>query len=135
MAEKIEGVKVLIYLNDEAIAESQSATLDLSTNMIPATSKSSGGFEQNLAGDRSWSLSDSGFREYGDASGNTRNLEDAWLNRTLVDVKFSTSESGDVGYSGQAHVSACNLVADHGAAATYAATITGTGPISKFTVT
>lgn len=133
--EKINGIKVLVYIDDTPIAESLSATLNLSSNVIDTTTKSSGGWREIILGTRQWTISDNGLREYGDASGNTATLESAKINRTKVDVKFATSDTGDVGYQGEAYISSLDLVADNDAAATYSCTIEGTGPISTFVVT
>ncbi|MEK6479606.1 phage tail tube protein [Catalinimonas sp. 4WD22] len=133
--QKIEGIKVLVYVDDNPVAESLSATLNLSTNTIDTTTKSSGGWRELILSTRQWSISDNGLKEYGDASGNTATLESAWLNRTLVDLKFATSITGDTGYQGEGYITSFDLVADNGAAATYSCTIEGTGSISTFVVT
>lgn len=135
MSQKIDGIKVLVYVDDTAIAESLSASIEFSTNEIDTTTKSSGGWSEMLPGVRSWSITDNGLKEWGTASGNTATLEDTWINRTKIAVKFATADSGDRGFQGDAYITSLSESADIDSGATYDVTITGTGPISTFTVT
>lgn len=134
MAEIVDGIAVLVYLDDQEIGHSLSATLNLSTNTIDTTTKSSGGWRELLLSTRQWTITDNGLKQWKTLSGNTKVLEDACLNRTKIEVKFATSFPGDRGFQGEGFITACDLVADNAAAGTYSVTIEGTGPISTFTV-
>ena len=133
--------------NMQTLAFSTSASLSMTTDLRDSTTKSSGGFQENLAGLKSFELSGDGFI---DLSGNTitatdpfddssaslkavPKLWDLWAGGTKVDVVFGTGSAGSSAktYSGEAFISSLSFEGGVEENATYSITLTGTGALSE----
>ncbi|WP_214796574.1 MULTISPECIES: phage major tail protein, TP901-1 family [unclassified Exiguobacterium] len=97
--EKISGVSVLLSISadggttKEVLGGQTGATLNRSTNEIDVTSKDSGGWTENLAGNKSWSVDCDGFLVLDDAA--YASLETAWEEGKHIDV--------DIAYNGKTY--------------------------------
>lgn len=124
------------------IAYATSASLSINMDLRDSTTKSSLGWQENLAGLKSWELSGDGFVEfatevnaydpYDSAAGTLmgyKKLYDLWDAGTEVYVKFGKDGSGNH-YEGKGFIS--SLSADGGVEenATYSISITGSGTLS-----
>ncbi len=133
--------------NLQTLAFATSASLSMSTELRDSTTKSSGGFQENLAGLKSWELSGDAFI---DLSGDTvtatdpytgfpgtlktvTKLWDLWAAGNKVDIEFGTGAggSGDKSYVGEAFITSLSMDAGVEENATYSITLTGTGALSE----
>ena len=133
--------------NLQSLAFATSASLSMSTDLRHSTTKSSGGFQENLAGLKSWELSGDAFIElsadtitgtdpYTGSSGTLKTvtkLWDLWAAGTKVDVEFGTGAGGsaDKSYIGEAFITSLSMDAGVEENATYSITLTGTGGLSE----
>lgn len=133
--------------NTQTLAFSTSASLSMTTDLRDSTTKSSGGFQENLAGLKSYELSGDGFI---DLSGNTitgsdpfddsssamkavQKLWDLWAAGTKVEVVFGTGSAGSSAktYNGNCFISSLSFEGGVEENATYSITLTGTGALSE----
>lgn len=138
---KYTGLKCLVRIaridhqgNTFVIAGQRDATLNIETSEIDITSKdSSGGWEEVIAGNRSWNIDCSGAHVLEDASIGI--LEEAMIApehtqatgmlRALVEMP-----SGE-NYTGQVLVTSFSIAMPHADLTTYSLTLRGTGPLTK----
>ena len=116
------------------IASATGGTLSVQQSLRNTNTKDSAGWETNLEGMRSWSLSCSGLVAFDDTNG-FEALFDSINNRTPVTVRISTEVTGDIYFSGTAYVT--SLDEDSPGMeenATYSLTFQGTGALTKGTV-
>mgnify|MGYP003132492588 FL=1 len=114
------------------IGHTTSCTLSLSNDLPEATTKSSGGFQEVIAGVRSGEISFDGLVAYDDAN-NAVEVGDFLLARTKIDFKFGTAETGDAIYTGEGFFSSLEMSAEMESPVSYSGSITITGTISKGT--
>ncbi len=131
--------------NVQTLAFSTSASLSMTTDLRDSTTKSSGGFQENLAGLKSYELSGDGFIDlsantitatdpYTGSSGTlkaTQKLWDLWAGGTKVDVEFGTGTGSDKSYLGEAFISSLSFEGGVEENATYSITLTGTGALTE----
>jgi TP901-1 family phage major tail protein len=131
MSNKLAGIDVLLKTgavsgSTTVLGGQTGATLNRSTNMIEVTSKDGEGWQENLAGIKSWSIDCDGFLVSNDSA--LEELEDAWLNGTEIAV--------DISYAGKQYTGNV-LVSDFPSefpvddAVTFSLSLTGTGKLSK----
>ena len=125
---------ILKVINDGgspvATGHTTSATLSLSADMPEATSKSSSGFQEVIAGVMSGEISFEGLVAYDDTAG-ADEITTYLLGRTKEDWTFSTAVTGDTLYSGEGFISSCEVSAEMESPVTYSGTITCTGAITQ----
>lgn len=133
--------------NLQTLAFATSASLSMSSELRDSTTKSSGGWQENLAGLKSWELSGDAFIDlsgdtvtatdpYTGSSGTLKTvtkLWDLWAAGTKVDIEFGTGAggSGDKSYTGEAFISSLSMEAGVEENATYSITLTGTGALAE----
>ena len=100
----------------------------MNMDLRDSTTKSSGGYQENLGGQRSWEVSGDAFVEVGAGDGNIEALWDTWDARAAVVVNFGAA--GMI-YSGSAFVTSISIDAGVEENATYSISLTGTGVLSK----
>lgn len=131
---KFNGTSLLVYVDGTAVAHATSHTLNVSADMIDATTKSSAGWKDILPGLREWSIDAEGLVAW-DA---TEGVEEAFADitgRTQVVVKFSTEVTGDARFTGSAYVSQCNISAPLEDVVSYSISFAGDGALTLETVT
>lgn len=136
----VNGTSLVVLVGTEVVAHATSCTLTVSTDLPDATTKQSGGWAQEIAGLRSWSLTTDGLATV-EPTGTDYVVGDifAALNgRTAVTVKFTTVNGstpivGDLIWSGSAFVESLDITADMESPATYSASFTGTGVLTQAT--
>ena len=112
-----------------AVAHSTSASISMNMDLRDSTTKSSGGYQANLGGLRSWEVSGDAFVEIGSITGaDIEELWTTWEARTAVAVKFGAS---GMEYTGDALITSISIDAGVEENATYSISLTGTGALSK----
>lgn len=111
----------------EAIAHSTSASLSMSTDLRDSTTKSSGGFQENLGGLKSWELSGDAFVDIASPTGaDIESLWTVWNARSVISCTFGLS---GMTYTGNAIITSLSIDAGVEENATFSITLTGTGSI------
>lgn len=113
----------------EAIAHSTSASLSMSTDLRDATTKSSGGFQENLGGLKSWEMSGDAFVDITSPTGaDIESLWTVWNNRSVISCTFGLS---GMTYTGNAIITSLSIDAGVEENATFSITLTGTNTITQ----
>ena len=134
------GTSLVVLVGTEVIAHATSCTLSVSADLPDATTKQSGGWAEEIAGLRSWSLTTDGLATV-EPTGTgyvVGDLFSALNGRTKVTVKFttvngSTPITGDLYWEGDAFLESLDITADMESPVTYSASFTGTGELSQGT--
>ena len=130
---KINGTDFLLYIGGTAITHSTSCSIDLVMATIPSTTKDSAGWDENLAGVRSWS----GSADAAVALDATYGIEEIWgaiNSQASATVKFATSDVADRFFSGTARITGCSATAGTEDLSPFSVSFVGTGKL-KFAVT
>ena len=120
----------------DIIGRATSASLSVSMETRDVTSKDSAGWQENLEGLKSWSLSGDGLVTYS-ISGDYETPDDLFTllsNRTLVKVKFGSATSGEIDYTGDAYLVSYEQEAGVEENVTYSFGFTGTGVLTQASV-
>ena len=120
----------------DIIGRATSASLSVSMETRDTTNKDSAGWQQNLEGLKSWSLSGDGLVTYS-ISGDFDTPDDLFTllsNRTLVKVKFGSATSGEIDYTGDAYLVSYEQEAGVEENVTYSFGFTGTGVLTQASV-
>jgi predicted secreted protein len=134
------GTSLVVLVGTEVIAHATSCSLSVSADLPDATTKQSGGWAEEIAGLRSWTLTTDGLATV-EPTGTDYVVGDIFsaLNgRTSVTVKFTTANGstpivGDLIWSGSAFVESLDITADMESPVTYSASFTGTGVLTQAT--
>jgi len=130
----INGTLLAVYIGSDVIAHSTSHSLSITHDARDATTKDSSGWTDLLEGLRSWEISGEGLVAYD----GTLDIDDLFTSyiatRTAVTVKFSTEVSGDVYYTGSAYLTSLDQDAPTEDNVSYSYTFSGTGALTKSTV-
>jgi predicted secreted protein len=134
------GTNLVVLVGTEVVAHSTSCSLSVSADLPDATTKSSGGWADQIAGLRSWSLTTDGLTTV-EPTGTSYVVGDIFsaLNgRGVVTVKFTTVNGntpivGDLIWSGSAFVESLDITADMESPVTYSAAFTGQGVLTQAT--
>jgi TP901-1 family phage major tail protein len=120
----------------DIIGRATSASLSVSMETRDTTTKDSSGWQENLEGLKSWSLSGDGLVTYS-ISGDYDTPDDLFTllsNRTLVKVKFGSATSGEIDYTGDAYLVSYEQEAGVEENVTYSFGFTGTGVLTQASV-
>jgi TP901-1 family phage major tail protein len=120
----------------DIIGRATSASLSVSMETRDVTSKDSAGWQENLEGLKSWSLSGDGLVTYS-ISGDYDTPDELFTllsNRTLVKVKFGSATSGEIDYTGDAYLVSYEQEAGVEENVTYSFGFTGTGVLTQASV-
>jgi predicted secreted protein len=134
------GTNLVVLVGTEVVAHSTSCSLTVSADLPDSTTKSSGGWAEQIAGLRSWSLTTDGLATV-EPTGTSYVVGDIFsaLNgRTAVTVKFTTVNGntpivGDLIWSGSAFVESLDISADMESPVTYSVSFTGQGQLTQAT--
>jgi predicted secreted protein len=134
------GTNLVVLVGTEVVAHSTSCSLTVSADLPDSTTKSSGGWAEQIAGLRSWSLTTDGLATV-EPTGTSYVVGDIFsaLNgRTTVTVKFTTVNGntpivGDLIWSGSAFVESLDISADMESPVTYSVSFTGQGQLTQAT--
>tara|TARA_R110002020_G_scaffold72828_4_gene187139 strand:- start:872 stop:1282 length:411 start_codon:yes stop_codon:yes gene_type:complete len=104
-----------------------SASLSISTDLRDSTTKASSGFQENLAGLKSWEVSGDGFVDFA-GTNDTQDLITEMLSATpAVEVSFGIA--GTSVYTGEAFITSISVDAGVEENATYSISLQGTGAL------
>ncbi len=120
----------------DIIGRATSASLSVSMETRDTTTKDSAGWQENLEGLKSWSLSGDGLVTYS-ITGDYDTPDDLFTllsNRTLVKVKFGSATSGEIDYTGDAYLVSYEQEAGVEENVTYSFGFTGTGTLTQASV-
>ena len=120
----------------DIIGRATSASLSVSMETRSTTTKDSAGWDENLEGLKSWSLSGDGLVTYS-ISGDYDTPDDLFTllsNRTKVKVKFGSATSGEIDYTGDAYLVSYEQEAGVEENVTYSFGFTGTGVLTQASV-
>ena len=120
----------------DIIGRATSASLSVSMETRSTTTKDSAGWDENLEGLKSWSLSGDGLVTYSIA-GDYDTPDDLFTllsNRTLVKVKFGSATSGEIDYTGDAYLVSYEQEAGVEENVTHSFGFTGTGVLTQASV-
>ena len=120
----------------DIIGRATSASLSVSMETRDTTNKDSAGWQENLEGLKSWSLSGDGLVTYS-ITGDYETPDDLFTllsNRTLVKVKFGSATSGEIDYTGDAYLVSYEQEAGVEENVTYSFGFTGTGVLTQASV-
>lgn len=120
----------------DIIGRCTSASLSVSMETRDTTTKQSAGFAEHLEGLKSFTLSGDGLVVYtiaGDFD-TPDNLYNILNNRTLVKVKFGSTTSGEIDYTGDAFLTSYEQEAGVEDNVTYSFSFQGTGALTQANV-
>lgn len=132
------GTNLVVLVGTEVVAHSTSCSLSVSADLPDATTKSSGGWADQIAGLRSWSLTTDGLATVEPTGANyvVGDIFSALNGRQTVTVKFttvsgSTPVNGDLIWYGSAFIESLDITADMESPATYSVSFTGQGQLTQ----
>jgi len=128
------GVDILISVNTgtsetpvwSTVGGQRNATLNRGSEVIDVTSKISGGWKENMAGFKEWSIDCDGIVVFDDTAFTA--LETAFNAGEEVAIQVAVDEVAT--YSGSALITDFPIEAPYDDAATYAVSLTGTGALA-----
>ena len=122
-------LKVTTSVGLEAIAHSTSCSLSLNMDLRDSTTKDSSGWQENLAGLKSWELSGDAFVEINNVSGKAdiEELFAVWNTGAAVTCNFGLS---GMTYAGTAICTSISIDAGVEENATYSIYLQGTGALT-----
>jgi len=138
----MNSTDVVIQISEDSgtsydiIGRATSASLSVSMETRETTTKDSAGWQENLEGLKSWSLSGDGLVTYS-ITGDYDTPDDLFTllnNRTLVKVKFGSATSGEIDYTGDAYLVSYEQEAGVEENVTYSFSFTGTGTLTQASV-
>jgi TP901-1 family phage major tail protein len=132
------GTELIVKVDDKVIGHTTSATFTVNADLPDATTKDSSGWAENIHGLRSWSISGDGLVDYSDDGTTTQgavSLRDLIQGRTSVTLYWGTQTVGDVIYTGSAKVESIEESAEMESPVSYSFSFTGSGAITKATLT
>lgn len=132
----INGTKFGVYAAGTKIAYATSASISMNHNLRDTSTKDSGGWRDQLEGQRDWECSVEGMLIFTNldgtpVSGLTMNeLYTAYItSRTVFALKFSTSITGDIQWTGQAFMTSLSSDTPNEDSSTWSASFSGTGEL------
>lgn len=146
-ANKIKGGDLMVFMSGKSISLATNHTLSINGDTQDTSNKDDGGdWGSSEVSLLSWEASTENLYTLDTTDGNTYDdLFDAMVNKTQLDLVFAKkSESGTQvpsggwttasnGYKGKACITSLELNAQNGEYATYSATFTGIGALTKVT--
>lgn len=146
----VKGDALMLFMGGEALAYAKNHTLTITGNTVDISSKDHGYWGASEVGNLTWEIQTENLY----TQENYDDLFDAMVAKTPVDVVFANAANYDEnglkavggtvekwtasttsGHKGKAVITSLTVNANTGENATYSATFTGTGPITKITST
>ena len=138
----INGTKIGIYAAGTKVAYATSASISSNQSLRDTTTKDSGAWRGQAEGLRDWEASVEGMVIFtDDASGSGiagLTVDEVFATymttRTKFTLKFSTAETGDFEWSGDAYLTSLSMDAPTEDSSTWSASFGGTGELTKATI-
>lgn len=146
MATKVKGGDLMVFMGGKSIALATNHTLSITGETQDTSNKDEGGgdWSSNEVSILSWEASTENMYTEDDGQGNTyEDLYDAMINKTKLSLVFAVKSgsgtdaptggwtAGTSGYKGSAYITSLELNAQNGDYASYTATFTGVGALTK----
>jgi len=125
----INGTNFLLKKGGTELGHTTSATLSLSVDTPDATTKSSGGFQEVIAGTISGEISFEGLVDFADTNENAEELGDTLLARTEVEYVFEGGAVGNQKWTGNGIISSLEITSEAESPVTYSGTVVLTSTI------
>lgn len=129
----VNGDIMIIEFDGTALAHTTSNSISISSDLPDATTKDSGGWTENFAGNNSWSGSADGLVSFVEATG-AKDLTALAIAKTVVTIKFTTNVVGQDEYEGEARLSDVSIDSPQGAPVTYSLSFEGCGVLTQTTI-
>jgi predicted secreted protein len=136
----INGTKFGVYAAGTKIGYATSASLSINHNLRDTSTKDSGGWRSQLEGQRDWEISTEGMVIFATSGGAIADLTVDELytsyiaTRTEFEIKFSTEESGDYKWTGNAFMTSLSMDTPNEDSSTWSVSFSGTGALTQATV-
>ena len=135
----IQGDSIFVFTGEAGAelptAYATSSNLSLSKETIDTSNKMTGGWVSSISGRKGWTASSDSLLTKTTGQNSFDSMYAAMMSETPIPVvvgKATESYGLEAGwYSGKAHVTALEMVAEQGGVATCSATFTGTGALTK----
>ena len=128
MAGTKRGLDILLSVGDTAIGGQRNASIEMTTETIDISTKTTGDWTAKMAGAKTWTADCDGIYIASDAG--YKAALDAFMNGTEVDVKIADGSS-TVGFSGKAIITSFSFEAPYDDAMTYEMSFEGVGALTK----
>ena len=127
----INGSSLLIYVGGVAVAHTTSATLNLDMATIDISSKSSGGAQEVLGGQKSATLDFEALTDFASSGYGMDDLFSLWYNRTSITWSLASGATSTTApyFSGSGYITSLSLDAPMEDVSTFSGTITITGNV------
>jgi len=137
----INGTKFGVYAAGTKIGFATSASLSINHNLRDTSTKDSGGWREQLEGQRDFEVSVEGMVIFVNLDGTAitdltmDELYSSYIaSRTVFTIQFSTEVTGDYKWSGQAFMTSLSMDAPNEDSSTWSASFSGTGALTQATV-
>jgi len=137
----INGTKFGVYAAGTKIAYATSASISMNHNLRDTSTKDSSGWRDQLEAQRDWEVSVEGMLIFVDGSGGAiagltmNELYSTYIaSRTEFTLMFSTEESGDIKWSGQAFLTSLSADTPNEDSSTWSGSFSGSGALTQATV-
>ena len=136
----INGTMFGVYAGGTKIAYATSASISMNHNLRDTSTKDSGGWRDQLEGQRDWEVSVEGMLIFtttaGAITGETMNeLYSSYIySRTVFELEFSTAVTGDIAWTGQAFMTSLSADTPNEDSSTWSASFSGTGELVQAAV-
>lgn len=125
----INGTDLLVFVGGTAITHSTSASISFSMETRDASTKDSAGYREILEGQRSYTIECEGMTAL-DAANGFEELFAAWVARTVLTVKFGTSDASDQFYQGTGYLTSLSMDSGVEDSSTFSASFEMTGTVT-----
>lgn len=136
----INGTKFGVYAAGTKIAYATAASISMNHNLRDTSTKDSGGWKDQLEGQRDWECSVEGMVIFVDSSGGAiagltmNELYNTYIEtRTEFELIFETTVTGDVKWTGNAFMSSLSADTPNEDSSTWSASFSGTGALTQGT--
>ena len=123
-----KGMDILIKLEDQALGGQRNASVEMSSETIDTTNKTSGAWTSKIAGLKSWTVDCDGVFFVDDAG--YKAAIQAFNEGTEVTVLMADSTKS-VGYTGKAIITSISIDAPYEDTMTYSVSFEGTGALAE----
>lgn len=131
---KINGNKVLVFVNDVAIGCLTGCSISMDKDEIITTCKDNDGAKTTITGGESWSIDFDGNFETSSALG-FEELYDIWEGNTEIAVRFGLDDSGGLYLTGTGRIPSLKWDGPLNAASKFSGKISPTSGLTKGTHT
>lgn len=137
----INGTKFGVYVAGTKVAYATSASISMNHNLRDTSTKDSGGWRDQLEGQRDWEVSVEGMLIFTNLDGTAvtgltaNELYSSYIYaRTQFELKFSTEVTGDIKWTGQAFLTSLSADTPNEDSSTWSGSFSGTGELVQAAV-